>query len=81
MSKDYLVISLEEINGREALNTDAWNIDFVGITVDLDDGDVVESLVLHSEVIPNWCESLAVATPEKKEEKKGRKKSRRKELE
>ena len=65
----YLVISLEEINCRKALNTHSGYVNFIGVTVDLHNGNVVVSFVFHSEILPNRCQSLAVTTPEKKRKK------------
>jgi hypothetical protein len=58
-----LVVAWEEVDGGESLHVQAWDLDLVGGGVHLGDHDIVVGAEFGSQLIPSWCELLAVSTP------------------
>jgi len=59
-----LVVTLEEVQSGESLNSNSGNINFISSGIDLGDGDLVtQSLYLSAQLLEGGSQLLAVTTP------------------
>lgn len=61
----YLVVTLEPVYGWESLDGHTGHVNLIGYCVHLYDDHIVVALHLLGQALPDRCECLAVAAPDK----------------